>query len=669
MNKKITILIAFVVLFFVPLFSTEASAQEPTFRIMTKSDFGDYIGQNKTWDFSNSNNSKIYVNSASQNQVVFKTENFDIDYMMYEFAAETGKNLSPGLLYTPAKRFAFRDSFNGIDIGGDGRGCNRILGAFYVHEYVIATGTLAKAAIDFVQICEPQSSDINEQSPKLYGSLRYNSSMPDSCNSQGCAEAKNNLGIVDKLVVDGVNDHRVTNSNSLAINWNTNLEATCMVAHGENQNVTTSQLGSIVQRPTPTNDGKYWYTLKLDNLKDAPYYYQINCSAGGQTANLPTTATQKMVSPKPDLVITGVEQKNVSPQTIFGKDYDVVNFLVHYKNNSLVDINNNFYISMKSGITPEYQNGFKSSNPVNSIYPVAKANTEYDYEIGGYLLPRGGSLKTNFTFGIDRDYFENYDNLISESNENNNTLVKTVSFSQEQVGNPDLIIKSIVENTINNSITIVIKNIGTGNADIKNSIVKVIHGSNYYDKIKNCKPDDFVCLTWEGKRVDEYNAGINAGAYGKNILASGEEYSILFNKPNYLLQDIDFKLGATYLIKSYVDFNNGTNESNENNNTLEKTVTVSKIEQPSNQVKVISPIGGEEFEQGINFKINWKDGKELVQIGLVGKNAVSTYSGFNADGILGWIKLDGRPDGEFIWEGKNICSLDGTICQTVLTVI
>ncbi len=192
--KKILFLIF---LFSLSLFSYVKAESQATFRIITASDSGDYIGQNESWDFSNDNNSKITVTGADENLVSFRAESLNVSYMTFEFAGKTGKTISPGL-YIPAKRFAFRGSYNGINISGDGRGCNEILGAFYVHEYVVNNGNLEKAAIDFIQICEPIADDLySDTRPKLYGSLRYNSSVANSCNSQGCAEAKKNLGFAE----------------------------------------------------------------------------------------------------------------------------------------------------------------------------------------------------------------------------------------------------------------------------------------------------------------------------------------------------------------------------------------------------------------------------------------------------------------------------------------
>ena len=68
------------------------------------------------------------------------------------------------------------------------------MGAFYVHEYKIQDGKLEKAAIDFVQVCEPRSSNILEESrPKLLGSIRYQSEVPNSCDDKDCRSVKDLL--------------------------------------------------------------------------------------------------------------------------------------------------------------------------------------------------------------------------------------------------------------------------------------------------------------------------------------------------------------------------------------------------------------------------------------------------------------------------------------------
>lgn len=213
--KKILVLVFLLSLSLVSYAKAESQA---TFRIITESGSGDYIGQNESWDFSSANNSKITATGADEDSVTFNVEGFNVSNMTFEFASEAGKTISPGL-YVPAKRFPFRNSYNGINISGDGRGCNEILGAFYVHEYTINNGTLEKAAIDFVQICEPSASDLySDTRPKLYGSLRYNSNVANSCNSQGCAEAKKKLGFTESQEL--TNNQETGNTSNATSNAN-----------------------------------------------------------------------------------------------------------------------------------------------------------------------------------------------------------------------------------------------------------------------------------------------------------------------------------------------------------------------------------------------------------------------------------------------------------------
>jgi hypothetical protein len=74
--------------------------------------------------------------------------------------------------YDGAQRTAFRSPTRaGIDVSGDGRGCNTDTGRFLVTDFALNTdGTIARLAIDFEQHCEGAT-------PALYGSFRYNSSL------------------------------------------------------------------------------------------------------------------------------------------------------------------------------------------------------------------------------------------------------------------------------------------------------------------------------------------------------------------------------------------------------------------------------------------------------------------------------------------------------------
>jgi hypothetical protein len=74
--------------------------------------------------------------------------------------------------YVAAQRFAFHSPTRpGIDVSGDGRGCNTDAGQFLLSELAFhPDGSVARFAIDFEQHCEGGPA-------ALYGSLRYNSTV------------------------------------------------------------------------------------------------------------------------------------------------------------------------------------------------------------------------------------------------------------------------------------------------------------------------------------------------------------------------------------------------------------------------------------------------------------------------------------------------------------
>lgn len=161
-----------------------------SFSIITESDSKDYIGWGKWRNFSTNNNDKITISNADTKNAQFAIESFSLGTPInFIFGAGDGTTLQLWM-YDPAKRYPFRWSYNGIEISGDGRWCNIIVGKFYVHEYdVSSNGTVNKAAIDFVQYCEGWTV-------WLYGSLRYNSTIASSCTSAGsCNWVKKVLGI------------------------------------------------------------------------------------------------------------------------------------------------------------------------------------------------------------------------------------------------------------------------------------------------------------------------------------------------------------------------------------------------------------------------------------------------------------------------------------------
>ncbi|MBU0646843.1 MAG: hypothetical protein ABIJ83_04245, partial [Patescibacteria group bacterium] len=423
---------------------TSTSISTPTFRIMTQSDSGDYIGQNKSWDFSSSNNSKITISQASNSTVSFNASSFSISNMSFGFAAESGKTLSPGL-HTPAKRLPFRDFFNGIDIGGDGRGCNTILGAFYVHEYVMNNGVLQKAAIDFVQICGPKSTDINAVVPKLYGSLRYNSTIPDSCNSQGCADVKKNVGITvvpvkpDLIISDIKIEKRegdswkyiyvtVKNNGGDALPFNQIMGITIKdldtgkiygsgltdrIIVGYNKDVSSAD--PIVEK----SSGIYNLEATVDTkIEKSSGTYTDAYNESNENNNTFTKTITISNSNKPDLKIDGV---SVMPIRDNPNAKDIGVYFNRLSSQDFKQYRIKLY-DKTSGYT-DYK----------TVISYAQGNVDFFLNPGKY----------NLLFTIDND------NVIDESNENDNTFTKTVVVAEQAPAKTCLELENIQQKYFN----------------------------------------------------------------------------------------------------------------------------------------------------------------------------------------------------------------------------
>jgi hypothetical protein len=83
-----------------------------------------------------------------------------------EFSAPVGRTLAPGL-YAGAQRYGFGPPNSpGMDIGGDGRGCNKLSGAFFVQDIAFdAEGKVTRAWLVYEQHCEGMW-------PALFGEVR-----------------------------------------------------------------------------------------------------------------------------------------------------------------------------------------------------------------------------------------------------------------------------------------------------------------------------------------------------------------------------------------------------------------------------------------------------------------------------------------------------------------
>jgi hypothetical protein len=124
----------------------------PYTALSMSSDTGDFIGQGQNYlyrlidgNFSGSNSSLNYID------ISFSSAGF-AHFWTITLASPSGTIMGPGT-YFGATRSA-SPSNPGIDIFGDGRGCNETVGTFDVKEVAFTNGTLAAYRATFVQHCE-----------------------------------------------------------------------------------------------------------------------------------------------------------------------------------------------------------------------------------------------------------------------------------------------------------------------------------------------------------------------------------------------------------------------------------------------------------------------------------------------------------------------------------
>lgn len=152
----------------VSLLPSPAAASTPQTFLTLNSQPGDYIGQGVTETFTPADGTFSVSNTSDSVSISFNTATYS-QFWSLDFGSPTTVKFGDGE-YDRAQRTAFRSpTRSGIDVNGDGRGCNTDTGRFLVSDFALnPDGTIARLAIDFEQHCEGAT-------PALYGSFRYNS--------------------------------------------------------------------------------------------------------------------------------------------------------------------------------------------------------------------------------------------------------------------------------------------------------------------------------------------------------------------------------------------------------------------------------------------------------------------------------------------------------------
>ncbi len=133
---------------------------------------GDYIGGGADYHYTPQAGATI-TGHGNESYASFSVSSGD-DWWFADFEASSGHLLLPGTTFTGATRYPFNSTGAGLDVSGNGRGCNELTGKFTVNEATFdGSGALKSFAVDFEQHCEGNS-------PALTGSIAWRASDPSA---------------------------------------------------------------------------------------------------------------------------------------------------------------------------------------------------------------------------------------------------------------------------------------------------------------------------------------------------------------------------------------------------------------------------------------------------------------------------------------------------------
>jgi hypothetical protein len=117
-------------------------------------DAGDYISQGKSWSYSTSKGDALTVSSSSGSLVSVSVNAYNGDWWTLDLDAPGTQVLTPGT-YSAAHRYPFNGTGPGLDLSGEGRGCNELTGSFTVSKAVFGPqGYVQAFDATFEQHCE-----------------------------------------------------------------------------------------------------------------------------------------------------------------------------------------------------------------------------------------------------------------------------------------------------------------------------------------------------------------------------------------------------------------------------------------------------------------------------------------------------------------------------------
>ncbi|KUN17328.1 hypothetical protein AQJ23_41030 [Streptomyces antibioticus] len=119
-------------------------------------DEGDYISGGQSYSYSTASQDRLNISAdTAGNGVHLSVDGAHGDWWSLDLTAPSGQTLAPGT-YTGATRYPFNGSAEpGLDLSGNGRGCNTLTGEFTITDVELGPqGYVKKLDASFVQHCE-----------------------------------------------------------------------------------------------------------------------------------------------------------------------------------------------------------------------------------------------------------------------------------------------------------------------------------------------------------------------------------------------------------------------------------------------------------------------------------------------------------------------------------
>jgi hypothetical protein len=202
------------------LAATQTSSPAQTF-YQYNSQPGDYIGAGGSNSYTPANATIGVIGSAEYLRFTVQTATESWDVFL---AAPAGEQLHPAIYYN-AERADFRTGRSpGLDVSGDGRGCNEVWGNFAVNQVATdASGNITLLDATFTQQCESATA------PLLQGIVKFNalplsySFVSDPGDYIGQGETKSYEGATSLFFLGGTNTGVGYSVSGERDNWNVGI--------------------------------------------------------------------------------------------------------------------------------------------------------------------------------------------------------------------------------------------------------------------------------------------------------------------------------------------------------------------------------------------------------------------------------------------------------------